>query len=125
MAYYFKKAVWLLHELSAAGPAGRFADAEFSWTNREKTISCNQEAIRNWDKSISIEAGQTRQVKARIPSVHGDLIQKYTKGVRASFNGDARNSGDSSHLMYRVTLTFIAADRFLLSNIYFLPAICF
>lgn len=81
MAASFKKAFWLLHELSATVSGGRCADTELSWTNWERTVSCHQEAIRDWDKSMSSEGAQTRQMKARSSSVCRRLTQKDLKGV--------------------------------------------
>lgn len=125
MTTYFKKAVWLLHELSATAPGGKFTGTELSWTNWEKTVSCCQKAIRDWDKSTNSEGGQTKHVKARSSSVLGGLIQKGLKEVGAWFSDDTRNSHDLSHLMYKITPTSVAADTSALKNCYILPAICF
>lgn len=74
---------------------------------------------------MSSEGGQTRQVKARSSSVCRGLIQKGFKGVGAWFSDDTRNPCDSSHLMYGITLTFVAVAMSVLKNIYVLLAICF
>lgn len=47
------------------------------------------------------------------------------KGIRHNLNSDTKNACGSSHLMYGITLIFVAANMYVLKNIYVLPVIIF
>lgn len=74
-----------------------------------------------------------RQPETRGQAVRDTTLGRSRQGALAfvgahsknCFNGDTRNSLDSSHLMCGVALTFVVADRSVLKNIHVLPKICF